>query len=150
MNANGARPHPLVPIDDTQRFSPRWSPDSRSIMYIEVAHGHNAQGIFGWISSRVVIQKHGVDERRFLKTSAKWVIHSVCYMDNGKQSLIAAEEYGAPDSQIEIYRYHLATNRITNLTNDPKDDYSIDWISDDVYSVTLSGKKKTLWGTVKK
>ena len=151
MRSNGRAPHPLVPSDDWYRLGPRWSPDSKSVLYFESLRGEQVpgQGV-RLLSSRVVIQEHGAKARRFLKTPKKWLIHSVCWMDNGKQVLIAADEYGAPDRQIDIYRYKLSNDTLMNLTNHPKTDLAPNWISDAVLSITPSAEKKiTQWGTLK-
>lgn len=151
MRSNGRAPHPLVPGDDWYRHGPCWSPDSKFVLYCESLRGEKVpgQGV-RLISSRVVIQERGAKARRFLKTPKKWLIHSACWM-GGKQVLIAADEYGAPDRQIDIYRYKLSNDTLTNLTNHPKTDYAPNWISDAVLSVTPSGEKEiTQWGTLKK
>ncbi len=152
MRSNGIAPHPLVGSDDWYRYGPRWSPDSKSVLYCESLYGPGEQGqAVKLLSSRVVIQRHGAKARRFLKTPKKWLIHSACWMDNGKQVLIAADEYGTPDRQIDIYQYKLSNDTLTNLTNHPRGDYQPNWISDAVLSVTLSGEKKiTQWGTLKR
>ncbi len=151
MRSNGTAPHPLVPGDEWYRYAPCWSSDSKSVLYCESLYKVQVPGQGARLaSSRVVIQRHGAKARRFLKTSKKWLIHSACWMNNGKQVLIAAGEYGAPDSQIDIYRYHLANDTLTNLTNHPGDDLGPNWISDAVLPVTPLGKKKVQWGTLKK
>lgn len=48
-----------------------------------------------------------------------------------------------------VYKYDIRTGEITQLTNDPGWDQTIDWISDDVLSVSPRGKKKVTWGAVK-
>ena len=53
-------------------------------------------------------------------------------------------------SKFDIYRYHLVTGEIVNLTNNPaSDDFSMDWISDDVLPVSPKGKITLTWGTLK-
>ena len=49
-----------------------------------------------------------------------------------------------------VYKYHIKTGEITQLTNDPGQDYTIDWISDEVLSVTPQDKTKVTWGAIKK
>ena len=151
MRSNGRAPHPLVPGDDWYRYGPSWAPDSKSVLYCESLYGEQVPGQgLRLMSSRVVIQERGAKARRFLKTPKKWLIHSACWM-GGKQVLIAADEYGAPDRQIDIYRYKLSNDTLTNLTNHPKTDYAPNWISDAVLPVTPSGEKGiTQWGTLKK
>ena len=147
MSANGERTAPLVPADDWYRYGPRWSPDSKSVMYVEALYerGH----AFKLLINNLVIHNHGTKARRILETPKDWLIHSACWMDNGKQVLIGAEALDAPHRQIDLYRYNLANGNITNLTNHPRDDYSPDWISDRVLSVTPLDKKKVRWGKLK-
>ena len=97
--------------------------------------------------------------RQFLKTPKKWRIRSACWIDNGQQVLLAAENITDPEKQFDIYRYHLITGKLTNLTNHPGDDLAPDWISDTVFSVTpLKNpggwqddltQKAIQWGTLK-
>ena len=148
MKSDGSDMHPLVPRNEWVRYAPRWSPDSKYVLYFEALYDPAVLG-FKLISSRTVIQEYGLKNRRILKTPEKWLIHRVCWFDNGKQVLISAEEYGADDRQIEIYKYHLANDQITNITNDPEDDYSQDWISDNILSVSPMDKKSTQWGKLK-
>jgi len=79
----------------------------------------------------------------------KWLSHAVCWMGQ-KTVLIAAEEHDSPERQIDIYRYNLSTDAITNLTNSAGDDYAQDWISDTVYDVSSAHNKSILWGALKK
>ena len=148
MNADGTRQHPLVPVDDWMRYAPSWSPDSKSVLYFEALHAPGPVA-FKLKSSNVVIQKHGARNRRVLITPQEWLIHDVCWTDNGKLVLIAAEEHAAPDRQIEIYRYNLSNDKITNITNDLEDDWSPDWISDKDLSVSPMEKQLIRWGQLK-
>ena len=148
MNAKGTGAKELVPPhNDWERALPHWSPDSKSILYFE-SHFAIVEGITKRVASNVVIQRHGSKARRILNIPKNWLVNSVCWMDNGKQVLIAARE-GIGEKN-DIYRYHLVTGQITNLTNHPEHDYSMDWISDDVLSVTPRGKKTVQWGVLKK
>ena len=147
MKADGTNIHPLVPGDEWVRYQPRWSSGSKSVLYFEALYAP-ALG-FKLVSNNVVIQDRVLRNRRILKTPEKWLIHNVCWFDDGKQVLIAAEEYGAKDSQIEIYKYNLGNDQITNLTNDPEDDWAPDWISDHILSVSPADKQGTQWGKLK-
>ena len=79
-------------------------------------------------------------------------------MDEGK-SVVFSARAGIPlneplrgDIDIPpcyVYKYHIPTGEITQLTNDPGWDQTIDWISDDVLPVTPQGKKKVTWGEIK-
>lgn len=150
MNADGSRKKELVPADmDWSRSFPRWSPDSKSVLYSESRIRFGGVGqIRKLASNNVVIQRHNSKTRRVLNIPQNWLVSFVCWMDDGKQVLITARE--GIGEQYDIYRYHLVTGKITNLTNSPEDETSMDWISDDVLSVTPQGKIKLKWGTLKK
>ncbi len=84
---------------------------------------------------------------------------SINWMDNS-ESVVFSARAAIPLNEMlprdfdfpppNIYKYHIRTGEITRLTNHPERDVSIDWISDDVLSVTSQGKKKVTWGTLKK
>lgn len=148
MNADGKVAKALVPPHNAwERANPCWSPDSKFVLYDE-SHFAMVEGITKRIASNVVIQRHGSKARRILNIPKNWLVNSVCWMENGNHVLIAARE-GIGEKN-DIYRYHLVTGQITNLTNHPASDYSMDWISDDVLSVTPRGKISLIWGTLKK
>ena len=138
MRADGTGQGPLVPGDEWFRYAGGWSKDSQSILYFEKLRGE----------SRVVIQNHRTKARRILKTPKKWQIHAACFI--GHDVLISADKDPDPETNADIYRYHISTGKVTNLTSHPADDYSAQWISDTVFSVTPLKKKAIQWGTLKK
>ncbi len=84
MNADGNGAKELVRSDnDWARASPRWSPDSKSILYSESRYALVGK-ITKWVASNVVIQRNGSKVHRILNTPKKWLVNSVCWMDNGK------------------------------------------------------------------
>lgn len=149
MDSNGEKSHPLAPNKDWNQSSPRWSPDSKHILFTERLSDFRQVQI-KHILSRVVIQKYGSDEQQILNTPENWNIHSVCWMDNGKQVLISAAESLVERRPFDIFKYNLSDGHITNLTNNPTLDMTPDWVSDSVYSVTPLNKKMIHWGTLKR
>ena len=145
MRADGTKQMPLVPGDDWYRYTGGWSKDSKSVLYFEALYDPKSGKL---ISNRVVIQRLGAKARQVLKTPQKWLIHSACFL-NG-DVLIAAEDTGAPQRQADIYRYHISTGTLTNLTNHPAYDIAPHWISDTIFSVAPLKKKAIQWGTLKK
>ena len=138
MRADGSGQHELWPGQGkyTRRF-PRWSADSQSVLYREW-NGH---------STKVVIHDIKVNKRQVVDTPDTWILHSACFM--GRKYLLISAKPPNADTH-DIYRYHLFTGEMVNLTNTPAvDDYGPDWISDDVLSVTPQGKKKITWGQLK-
>ena len=139
MRADGSGQHELWPGQGryTRRF-PRWSADSQSVLYREW-NGH---------STKVVIHDIKINKRQVVDTPDKWIIHSACFM--GRKYLLISAKPPNADTH-DLYRYHLVTGEMVNLTNTPAvDDYGPDWIDDDVLSVTPKDKKKVTWGKLKK
>ena len=138
IRADGSGQHELVKSRvGHARRSPRWSADSQSVVYYE----------WNGISTKFVIHNIKTNNRQVVDTPDNWIVHSACFMDR-KYLLISAKPPNA--EKHDIYRYHLFTGEIVNLTNTPAvDDYGPDWIDDDVLSVTLKGKKKVTWGEIK-
>ena len=141
MLADGSGQHELVKGKAGHwRDSPSWSVDSQSVLYIEW-NGH---------SRKVVIHNIIGNRRQVVDTPDNWSIHGACFMGS-KHLLISAKGLNGNPDKYDIYRYHLVTGEIVNLTNTPAvDDYMADWISDDVLSVSPQGKKKVTWGELKK
>ena len=145
MTSDGRRHWAFIPLDGLYRTFPRWSPNGRKILFSEVQYGPE----INVISAKVVIRERDTRIRTVLKTPKNWLPFSVCWMDRGKSVLIAARDLADPDRGYDIYRYHLASDEITNLTNSPGSDYAADWIDDAVLDVSLTGKKSTTWGELK-
>ena len=146
MRPDGTGQAPLVPSDEWVRYTGGWSKDSKSVLYFEALYDRGEALRF--VRSRVVIKNHREGTRRFLKTPQKWQVHSVCFLD--QHVLITADKNTDPETKEDIYRYHITTGKLTNLTNHPAGDYAPDWISDTVFSVTPLKKKAIQWGTLKK
>ena len=155
------------PGGDEWASSPSWSPDGKHIAYRQATPPNGlttiyvmrpdgtrqvplvlgADGEVELFEDRAVIQKHGAKARRILKTPKKWHIHSACFIDH--DVLLAADKNPEPGTKADIYRYHISTGKLTNLTNHPADDLAPHWISDTVFSVTPLKKKAIQWGTLK-
>lgn len=148
IRPDGSGHHELRPGNgNNKRGSPRWSVDSRSVLYIEDRFG--AGGNF--ISENVVIHEIKIDKRQVVETPDTWLIHSASFMGS-KYLLIAAKHWNREKPNAEkydIYRYHLVTGEIVNLTRTPENDFAMDWIDDDVLPVSPVGKKTLTWGMVK-
>ena len=148
IRPDGSGHHELWPKNENySRSLPRWSVDSQFVVYLE--DRYTAAGKF--ISTFVVIHDIKIDKRQVVETPDNWSIHSACFMGR-KHLLIAARHWNKENPNAEkhdIYRYHLVTGEIVNLTRTPEDDFSMDWIDDDVLPVSPQGKKTVTWGTVK-
>ena len=143
MHADGSRQHELVKgLAGHRRNDPSWSDDSQSVLYYEW-NGHTA---------KVVIHNIKHNRRQVVDTPDNWLIHTACFMGR-KHLLISGKRWNRDQPgavKYDLYRYHLFTGEMVNLTNTPAvNDYSADWIDDDVLPVSPQGKKKVVWGTLK-
>ncbi len=156
---------PLVPPPPVgqlaiSRYAPKWSADSKKILYEESRHKPAEidgvvhllpQGYYYFIYDLTRKQLH-----RLVGIPKDLRSAGTDWMDNDKYIVFSAaktrlnEPIKGPSPSYNIYKYHIATSKITRLTEHPGADYSLDWISDDVLSVTPQGKKKITWGTLKK
>ena len=151
IRPNGSGHHELWPKNENyKRYFPRWSVDSQSVLYME--DRYNAVGEF--ISEHVVIHDIKSDKRQVVNTPDKWLIHSACFMGReylliGVRDFRGLNKENAQAEKYDIYRYHLGTGEIVDLTRTPENDFAMDWIDDDVLPVSPQGKKTVTWGTVK-
>ena len=76
-------------------------------------------------------------------------------MDGSKAIVFSAweiklKEVVLSERNYDIFKYDILRGELTQLTDDVnRNDYQVDWISDDVLSVTPLNKKKVQWGTIK-
>lgn len=108
--------------------------------------------LLGLKAVRYMIYDHIGDNIRKLSISRDWECYGIDWTDTGESVVFTAragvridEPIAGPRDNIPpcyVYKYHIKTREITQLTNDPGKDQIIDWISDDVLPVTPQGKKK--------
>ena len=94
-----------------------------------------------------------------LRIPKDWFPIQIDWMDDG-ESVVFSAYVGIPlDVPLppsdqyppsNIYKYNIQTTEITQLTNHPGEDDSLDWISDDALPVSSKGKMATQWGWYKK
>ena len=170
IGADGQNPRRLIraPVLLADNFvihrnQPRWSPDGRYIVFTEREYEWKLwPGVgFSWNyrAYRYMICDRNGENIRKLRIPKDWKCYGIDWMDDGKSVVFSARQgmpLNAPPilNPIDlppcyIYKYHIPTGEITQLTNDPGWDQILDWISDDVLSVTPQGKKKVTWGKIK-
>ena len=169
IGADGQNPRRLIPAPVLQadnfvihRERPRWSPDGQQIVFTEMEHKWefvpnvgNAR-FFG--AFRYLICDRNGENIRQLRIPKDWQCYGIDWMDDGK-SVVFSARAGYPINEplrgvidlppCYIYKYHIPTGEITQLTNDPGWDQTLDWIDDDVLSVSPKDKKKVMWGMLK-
>ena len=170
MGADGQNPRELILNPGPQRDNfriyrerPRWSPDGRQVVFTEreqkQAFVPNVGNGLIYKAFRYMVYDRASDSLRKLSIPRDWICYGIDWMDDGK-SVVFIARAGMPMDKLlwgridfppcYVYKYHIKTGEITQLTNDPGQDYTIDWISDDVLSVTPQDKKKVAWGAIKK
>ena len=166
MEADGNNPRALllpVPVGDLKvhRLIPRWSPNGKQIVYKQYAYAWEERkpGVPTLIRKEfqyIICDRNGRKVKQ-LNIPKDWQIIDIDWMDDGKSVVFSAREYElnepaprwgeAPPKN--IYKYHIAASKITQLT-ETGDDNSVDWISDKVLSVNPAGKQPMRWGELKK
>ena len=167
MDADGHKPRPLVPAPGPNEFTiyrsrPRWSPDGKQIMFQQKEYKWvlipNRGNVQVFRAFRYIICDRNGENIKQLQIPKNWEGYGMDWMDDGK-SIVFGARVGIPLNEplprdfvyppANIYKYHIHTREITRLTNHPGTDATLDWISDDVLSVTPNGKKKVTWGKLK-
>lgn len=165
MESDGDDPRPLLsPPPDSpliiSRYRPKWSPDGKHILYSEDHHTltvlekgihYIPQGYYLFICD-----SRGKNIRKLnIPKTLRFSGHD--WMDKGKSIVFCAREavlkvvaLAENFNEMNIYKYHIASGKHSLLYNELGNEYSVDWISDDVLSVSPKGKKKVTWGTLKK
>ena len=137
-----------------RRRGPRWSPSGKYIMYNEdqwLGDG-NLLNLANWVqlAELLVVQNVRTGVREEHEFPLKNNVITGCWMGNDRTVLLPIKkDRKAPTANYEIYRYDLVSRKLTNLTNQPGDDYHPRWIRGTL-AVFPAGKLTILWGQLKK
>ena len=164
MDADGGNLRKLLPPPAVEgrvidRRTPRWSPDGKQILYTETEYTFEPRGVFEFLilkANRYLICDQNGEHILQLSISKKWKSRDIDWMDNGESILLSAAELklnrlmAGNNHHYNIYKYHIATKKITQLTDHPGSDYEVDWVSGYTLPVSPKGKMQTQWGQIKK
>ncbi len=155
MNADGTNARPWIRLNKT--FYPsnaRWSPNGRHILYTEsdlhFKMGGGGVRLAG--TYRYMIRKADGGAPQMLAIPKNMWPGSVAWMNRGRSVLFSAIDFthwDDPNHFDQFYRYDIATRKIKQLTHDPGDKWSADWV-DGAHSVSPVGKYSVRWGELKK
>lgn len=160
MDSEGGRVRTLLPplplgevlID---RAYPKWSPNGKKILYYEYESKFNPKEGFIPQAHRYFIYDLSTKQTKQLHIPKTYRCSSLDWMDNGKSIVFSAveiklkEPVGTVWHSYHLYKYHIETGTITQLTDQTWENPSLDWISDNVFPVSPRGKKQTRWGELK-
>ena len=165
MDADGHKPHellPPLPVDGeliVNRWSPRWSPNGKQILYEQSETTFEAIDGVGHIIPQgykyFIYDISRGTSRRLAFIPKNYRCAGLDWMDNGESVVLSTYQVKLKERvkgllhPYNLYKYHIGTGKFTRLTEHPGGDYSPDWINDKVLSVSPEGKKPTHWGQLK-
>ncbi len=139
------------------RFSPRWAPDSKRLMFVEewldIVEKENEEGPFidfVVTENNLLIYHIGSEKTERLPLPHGFRTATSCWMNNN-QILFAADTTGLitkVHGNYDIYHYNLTSRTLTQLTTHTAADKSPRWIAGTL-EVSAKQKKTTQWGKVK-
>ena len=143
------KPDPeIIGVKHVYRSNPKWSPDGRAILYTQTAY--NDQYIA--VSSKVFIHDWVLSTQTALPIHKDWRIQRADWMGNENTLTLSADEVGIKNRKhgtYNIYRYHIPSDTMTQLTYLTGRNYSPDWV-DGALDVSPKEQKITAWGKIKK
>lgn len=154
---------PEAPQDELfiTRHNPRWSPKGKQILYTQEEFTQQKKGPNGIINTpkayRYYICDPNGETLKQLNIPTHWDPGSIDWTDNGKSVVFSARQVKLNEPELppdevlssNIYKYHIATEKITTLLERPVSDIAVDWVSNSPYVVSPVGKLTLQWGHLK-
>lgn len=149
MNADGTNQQSLGPNDGRfSRYSPRWSPNGDAILYLEKDFQNiNAKDA---VDNLVIHRKPLLNEPQVHPLPLTYNAHKACWTSDGREILFSAKDSNDPQDRFNIYRYHIASRKITKLPNTlRRNQYLADWIDNAALAVEPVEKLPLGWAQLK-
>lgn len=121
MSSDGTKQKPIHPVISPEkilvfRYSPKWFPDGKKILFCEMRYNQLSPKALKITACRFVVRHKDIDTEQIIELPTTYVLQSACWMYNGEKILFAAKR--KPEN-FQIYIYHMASKKFTNLTNHP-------------------------------
>ena len=130
-----------------ERGHGQWSPDGRKVLYTETTYSDQGFSVF----SNIFLHDMRSNTQEKLPFHKDWRVQKVKWMADGKTIVLSADEVGIKHRRhgtYNIYRYHIPSDTMTQLTHLPGGNYSPDWVEGPL-DVSPKEKRTTLWGEIK-
>lgn len=163
IDTDGNNARQLLPtqqdVEITVQECPRWSPDGQQILFTQSEYitQQIGKGIdFIHIAHRYMICERNGENIQELQIPKNLEPAGIDWMDNGESVVFCGNKTELNKIVFEvildytIYKYHIATEKITQIGDDQVEGYSIDWVSGSALPVSPKSKMQTQWGEIKK
>lgn len=164
MDADGRTSRQLLPPLNEgnslliNRFDAKFSPDGTQMLYFQSETTFERIDGVGHIipqAYRYIVYNLITGQSKELSIPKNYKPSGVDWMDGSNAIVFSAwqiklDEVVQGERNYDIFKYDILRGELTQLTDDVnRNDYQLDWISDDVLSVTPLNKKKVQWGALK-
>lgn len=163
MDADGNNAHPLLPgpegVMNIVQSRPRWSSDGQQILYTQaefISQQFGKGRVHIDKAHRYMICDRNGENIQALNIPENLKPTGVDWMDNGESVVFSGNEIELDKVNFtvnltkNIYKYHIATEKITQIGDAQVEGYWVDWISGSALPVSPKGKMQTQWGEIKK
>lgn len=130
-----------------ERSHGQWSPDGQKVLYTETTYSDKGEPV----SSNIFLHDMRSNTQEKLPFHKDWRVQRLKYMADGKTLILGADEAGIKNRRhgtYNIYRYHIPSDTMTQLTYLQGRNYSPDWI-EGALDVSPKEKKPAAWGQLK-
>lgn len=155
-------PPEQIPVDGAviERTFPRWSLNSKNILYVENEFIWQENDLKTFIvrkAHRYISCDLNGNTLQQLDIPKNWRCAGIDWMNNDQSVILSAheieldkpQEFNEPIPPYNLYKYDFQTGNITPLTENQVLDVGVDWMSDTPHSVSPTNKQFLFWGNLK-